>query len=169
MPNNNIIEWGTIGQNFLNDYDKQKQELKEQSITERKYKYQFLPTMKEIECSGRLKLARFDRAYKYLTEECGVEIGHMQEKLYLAIRITFLPLMFEKDLISNIDYLRNKYNITEIFNMFAALYPRREGKTVMTAIVAAIFMVSQPNGNVICYNLAKRQGKIYPFFLITYY
>jgi hypothetical protein len=158
MFSSNHIEWGKIGKGLLADYTAKAERIKELSISERKYKYQFMDTMTEIQCSGRLKLARFDRAYEYLKDKCGIRIGHMQEKLFLAIRIIFLPLMFESDLVSNIKHLSKLYGIKKIFNMFAALYPRREGKTVMTAIAAAIFMVSQPHGNVICYNLAKRQA-----------
>ena len=155
---NSIIEWGKIGQDLLNKYTHKINDIKSLSISERKFKYQSLDTMKELECSGRLKLARFDKAYEYLKNNCGIRIGHMQEKLFLAIRTIFLPLMFESDLVSNIQYLSKLHGIKKIFNMFAALYPRREGKTVITTIAAAIFMVSQPYGNVICYNLAKRQA-----------
>lgn len=157
-PSRNIIKWGDIGQSLLDKYTKKIEKIKELSVSERKYQYQFMDTMNEIQCSGRLKLARFDRAFEYLKKVGPVRLGHMQEKLFLAIRTIFLPLMFESDLVSNIKYLSKLYGIKKIFNMFAALYPRREGKTVITTIAAAIFMVSQPHGNVICYNLAKRQA-----------
>jgi hypothetical protein len=52
--------------------------------------------------------------------------------------------------------------------MFAGLYPRREGKTVITAIAAAIFLVTQPKGNVICYNLSKRQADGWMDQMISY-
>ena len=162
------ISWGQIGEDIFNDLENKERKIKESAIIVRKHEFNDLPTMKELLCSGRIKLERFDRAFEYLTKTCGVKIGHKQEKLYFAIRTTFLPLMFGSDLISNIQYLKNNFNIKEIYNMFAGIYPRREGKTVITAIAAAIFMVSQPNGNVICYNIYKRQADNWMDQLLIY-
>jgi len=158
MPFENLINWGNIGESLLKNYENKEKTLKSLSISARKSEYDDLPTMKDLESSGRIKLHRFDSAYHYLTTFCGVQIGHMQEKLYAAIRTTFLPLMFGTDLVNHIQYLKKKFNQKEIFDMFAGLYPRREGKTVITAIAASIFLVTQPKGNVICYNLSKRQA-----------
>lgn len=164
----NIIKWGSIGRNILSKIDNKAKLIKENSIIYRKFEFKFLQSMKEIECSGRIKLTNFDLAYQYLTRDCGIQIGHMQENLFNALRTIILPLMFQNDLVSNIQYLKKKLNIREIFNMFAALYPRREGKTVITCIVAAIFMVSQPKANVICYNLTKRQADLWMEQLLVY-
>lgn len=168
MFSKQAIYWGPIGEDILTSIEKKEKKIKESSIIVRKHEFLDLPTMKELQCSGRIKLERFDRAFDYLTKICKVKIGHKQEKLYYAIRTTFLPLMFGSELISNIQYLKKNYGIKEIFNMFAGIYPRREGKTVITAIAAAIFMVSQPGGNVICYNISKRQADNWMDQLLIY-
>jgi hypothetical protein len=66
--------------------------------------------------------------------------------------------MFGTELIRHIAFLKKRYNLKDTYDMFAGLYPRREGKTVIVAIIAAIIMVTQPGGNVICYNIAQRQA-----------
>jgi len=162
------IPWGKIGRSLLENYEKKTARLHELAISARKFEYDDFQTMKDLECSGRIKLFRFDNAFDYLTRQCGVQIGHMQEKLFAAIRTTFLPLMFGSDLVNNIKYFKKKFGQKEIFDMFAGLYPRREGKTVITTIAAAIFLVTQPKGNVICYNLSKRQADGWMDQLINY-
>lgn len=157
LSRENTIRWGSISKNIIKRITEKQNKLKDLTTIYRKHEYDDLPTMNEIKSSGRLKLTRFDNALKYLIT-CGVQIGHMQQRLLDAIRITFFPLMFGNELIRNISYLKKKYDLKEIFDMFAGLYPRREGKTVITAIIAAIFMVTQPDGNVICYNIGRRQA-----------
>ena len=155
---NNIIKWGPKAKIILNSLRDKSERLKELSIVTRKYNYNALPTMKEIQSSGRIKLKRFDNGLNYLIAVHGIQIGHMQQKLFDAIRISLFPIMFGDELIRNISYLKRIYDFVESYDMFAGLYPRREGKTVIVSIIAAIMMVTQPDGNVICYNIGKRQS-----------
>src|SRR5690349_21473543 len=106
LSRENIIPWGNISKGILNSLIEKKKQIKNLSMVKRKYQYPYLSTMKEIQSSGRLKLTRFDNALKYLTDVHDIQIGHMQQRLLDAIRITFFPLMFENELIRNITYLK---------------------------------------------------------------
>lgn len=158
LDNLEYIKWGKISNNIVDSLQEKKRKLKDLSVVARKFQYSHLDTMKEIQSSGRLKLKRFDSALEYLKTKHGVQIGHKQQSLLDAIRISFFPIMFGEELISNVSFLKKYYGLQDVYDMFAGLYPRREGKTVIVAIVAAIFMVTQPHGNIISYNIGKRQS-----------
>jgi hypothetical protein len=158
LENIEYIKWGQISNNIVDSLQEKKRKLKDLSVVARKFQYSHLDTMKEIQSSGRLKLKRFDSALEYLKTKHGVQIGHKQQSLLDAIRISFFPIMFGEELISNVSFLKKYYDLQDVYDMFAGLYPRREGKTVIVAIIAAIFMVTQPHGNIISYNIGKRQS-----------
>jgi len=158
LENIEYIKWGQISNNIVDSLQEKKRKLKDLSVVARKFQYSHLDTMKEIQSSGRLKLKRFDSALEYLKTKHGVQIGQKQQSLLDAIRISFFPIMFGEELISNVSFLKKYYDLQDVYDMFAGLYPRREGKTVIVAIIAAIFMVTQPHGNIISYNIGKRQS-----------
>lgn len=156
-----VIPWGQKSKDLLYKVEKHQENTREKSknMLKRKSEYQLMDSFKELECSGRIKLARFERATRYLFDKCGVQLGHKQELLFEAILTAYLLNMFGDDLVSNISYLKTKYKLQELFDAVAILFPRREGKTVGTAIFAAIIVVSQPYGNIICYNIGARQSE----------
>jgi len=159
MPD--ILSWENKAKEFLHKVEV-KQKLRDNSNKcYRKSEYIDLPSLKKLECSGRQRLARFERAANYLFLKCGIQLGHKQELLFEAIRTAYLLNMFGEDLVSNISFLQKKYNLKELFDAVAILFPRREGKTSGTAILSGIIAVTQPGGNIICYNLSQRQADIW--------
>jgi hypothetical protein len=108
--------------------------------------------------AGRRNIDRFERSLVYLSEECGVRLGYLQEKLLKAARICLLKRMMGADVIHELDYLKSRFGITVLKDSLAVIFPRRAGKTTIQTIIAACVAVSQPDGNVCCFNIKLRQS-----------
>jgi hypothetical protein len=108
--------------------------------------------------AGRRNLERFERAVQFLFKS-GVRLGYLQARLLQAGRIVMLRRMFGSDIVNELDYLRTRFGITKLDSSVAVLFPRRTGKTTAQTIIAACVLVSQPDGNVCCFNLRARQSK----------
>ena len=109
--------------------------------------------------AGMERLDAFDHAVRFMTTETKFKLGYMQEKLLNSIQSTFLTTMFGADLVSNLGSLMKRMPIEMLYSCMAIVYPRRQGKSVITAFAAAVIAVSQPEGNSICYNIGGRQAK----------
>lgn len=118
-----------------------------------KMDYEELPEFAAMKSDGRRRLEAFDRALEYLLTVGGKRLGHLQVKLWKEIRIAAIRKIFGETLTENLDYLREKYGITDIHDCVAIIFPRRSGKTITQVIAAACFAVSQPDGNIVCFNL----------------
>jgi len=67
--------------------------------------------------------------------------------------------MFGREIDQERDFIRKQVHTTGLFEQAAVTLPRRSGKTVVQTILAAVVAVSQPDGNVCCFNLGSRQSK----------
>lgn len=109
--------------------------------------------------AGRRNLERFERAVDFLQTVGGVRLGHLQARLLQAGRIIMLRRMFGAEIVNEVEYLRRRFGITKLDSSVAVLFPRRSGKTTAQTVIAACVLVSQPDGNVCCFNLKSRQSK----------
>lgn len=109
--------------------------------------------------AGRQRFYDLLDAARYLFAASGLVPGEHQVKLFRAMVMTVAKRVFGPDLVPNLPWLRETFATTKLFDATAIQYPRRAGKTVMQAFFAAVIFVSQPKGNVICFNLTGRQSR----------
>ncbi len=177
MPPNNVIQWGRLSSSLLEKNRRIKEEglIKSKRNCYRKFQYADLPSYKRLTSSGRENLASFERALSFLfSKKGGIKLGYMQKRLVDAVRIAFLRTMFGDDFVPNLDYLKKRYRIKEMYDVLAILFPRRGGKSMASQILAAAIAVSQPKGmwlfiaiynliihigNCTSYNLTGRQSR----------
>jgi hypothetical protein len=125
-----------------------------QQIVRPRDAYARRPEFRALRDAGLQRLERFDRAIAYLRNEGGVKLGYLQERFLRAIRLVSLPKMLgERQLLANMPLLQRKYGVTSIEDTAAIIYPRRAGKTTVQCLAAAALAVSQPDGNIVCFNL----------------
>lgn len=125
----------------------------------RKMDYADLPSYKALTSSGKANFDRYRRAVELYLELTSFKFGYMQEKLEHEILITYLRMLYGDDLLPNLHDIEKEFAIAELRDVCAILYPRRAGKTVTQTIVAPCIAVSQPVGNVSCYNIGGRQAR----------
>lgn len=121
-PKKRTIKWGDIGKKQIKEYEDRKTSLLSKRKCYRKWQYSDLPSYKKLLCSGRMKLESFERASRFLFEQGGVKLGHMQKKLYDVVLIAYLRKMFGEDLVGNLDYLSKKFLIDELNDAVAILF-----------------------------------------------
>ena len=109
--------------------------------------------------SGRQNLQRLDKLIKYLTTECGYDLGYLQKELMQIGRIILLKRIFGAELESEALNLQLQFRLRRLYEQAAATLPRRSGKTVVQTILAAVVAATQPDGNVCNFNLGSRQSK----------
>ena len=160
MPLKPALRWAdSLGNKLVEKVERKNQEKKKRATVHRKYKYSSLESYKKYTSSGRMRLERFERAFRYLFENSDTRLGCYQKRLVDVITIALLSKIFQDDLINNLKFLRKKYSIDELNDTVAIIFPRRSGKTEGSAIVIAVIAVSQPKGNCIMYNLTATQAK----------
>jgi hypothetical protein len=109
--------------------------------------------------AGRALLESFEGALKYFFEHSGVELGDIQEPMLETMRAAYLPVMFKYDVLENLQFLMDRFLVARLNPSAGLICPRRSGKTVVMAIMTAVIAVSQPEGNVIIYNLTAMQAE----------
>jgi hypothetical protein len=134
-------------------------EKKKRSKIHRIHEYHKLESYKKYTSSGRVRLERFERAFRYLFENSDTRLGCHQKRLVDVITIALLAKIFGAELVHNLKFLKKKYSIEELNDTVAIIFPRRSGKTEGSAIIIAVIAVSQPKGNCIMYNLTATQAK----------
>lgn len=75
------------------------------------------------------------------------------------IIVTFLRVMYGKDLLGNLHDIEKRFAVRELRDATAILYPRRAGKTKTQTIAGGCIVCSQPIGNCSCYNIGGRQAR----------
>jgi hypothetical protein len=130
-----------------------------QQPVRRKHEYSRLQAVRAAQAMGRQNLERFERALRFLFNECGVRLGYLQIKFLKAARIILLKRMFGPGIVSEQAYLRHMFQIRRLYDTAAIIFPRRSGKTTVQTILAAVIAVSQPDGNLVAFNLTNRQSK----------
>lgn len=166
MPNREPTTWGNFASELQQSVEHETAEKQNRFKFYKKCDYERLESYKTLRSSGRANLQRLEDALQYLFER-NIKLGHMQKALMDTIKTCFLQTLFKHDLVPNLDYLVSKFKINELYDVLAIIYPRREGKTVVSAIFAACCAVSQ-EGNVLCYNLRSRQAKDWLELAIKY-
>jgi hypothetical protein len=122
--------------------------------------YDELPEVQALKEPGLQNLERFERAWDWLFNHCGVRLGHLQMQFLATARLTLLRRMFgPRELDKALPYLRQRYHFKKLFDCAAIVFPRRSGKTTVQTLLAAVVLVSQPDGNVCCINLFGRQAR----------
>lgn len=105
--------------------------------------------------SGRANLERFDRALAFVMRESGFRPGYLQQRFIEVARNILLPRMYGPEIVADWEYLRDRYNLKQLYSTAAILFPRRSGKTVAQTLVAAVIAISLPDGNVCSFNLVR--------------
>lgn len=108
---------------------------------------------------GRANFERFNAALRYLETDCGFELGFMQIQLMEIARLILIPRMFGSQIERERHYLRIRLGLKRLHQQAAITLPRRAGKTVAQTLLAALVAVTQPDGNVACFQLGSRQAK----------
>lgn len=67
--------------------------------------------------------------------------------------------MYGDDLLPNLPEIEKQFEVRELRDVTAILYPRRAGKTKTETIASGCIVVSQPIGNNSCYNIGSRQAR----------
>jgi hypothetical protein len=125
----------------------------------RKFEYEDLPEYKLLSAPGRGRIERLERALAHLFTYGGVRLGHLQVKLLDAVKRALVKRLFESAVIEHADWLKQRYGFTEFYESVGIIFPRRSGKTTVQTIVASAVLVSQPDGNQICFNITGRQAR----------
>jgi hypothetical protein len=112
-----------------------------------------------VASNGHANLARFNEALEFLEKEKGLKFGFTQKQLINVARLILLKRMFGTGLPAALIELQLKYAFKELYEQAAVTLPRRSGKTVVQTVLAAVIAVTQPEGNVCCFNLGGRQAK----------
>lgn len=120
--------------------------------------YRDLPEYRAMQQSGRQNILRYERALRFLLEHGGVKLGALQKRFLAAVRRVSITRMYGDQLLANMDFLRREFGVESVERAVCILFPRRSGKTVVETIDAACTVVSQPDGNVLCFNLTGRQS-----------
>jgi hypothetical protein len=162
------IKWTPLSEKMVARETKRKTDEVQRQKVYRSYEYLSLESYKRYTNSGRLRLESMEGALRYFFEHSDMRLGHMQEKLINEIIVAFLPIMFGDDLVANLKFLTNKFNIKSLINTLGVLLPRRSGKTVACALIIAVIAVSQPDGNCIMYNLTAAQAEEFITEVIKY-
>jgi len=120
----------------------------------RKTEYEEQPEALAQRMPGRQNLERFERAFQYLFTHGGVRLGYLQQRFLHAARLVLLRRMFgDAELVAYWPELRDRFKIARLYTAGAIVFPRRSGKTTVQTLLAAVVAVSQPDGNVCCFNL----------------
>lgn len=154
------LRWAAqLGRQLVEREEARRVEARKKARVYRKHEYALLDSYKEYTASGRRRLDSLEGAMRYLQEECGVELGVMQEALVNVTVIALLQKLFGDELVANLRYIHRRYKIKKLNNTINCTFPRRSGKTEGAAIMIACIVVSQPHGNCIMYNLTGTQAK----------
>ena len=124
----------------------------------RREDYEDLPEFRAMRENGRQNMERYERALQFLFEHGGVKLGTLQKRFMEAVRRVSLHRMYGEQLLANMAELRERFGIESVERATCILFPRRSGKTTVQTIDAAVTLVSQPDGNIVCFNLTGRQS-----------
>jgi hypothetical protein len=168
-----IIDWHAIADTAVRRFKRKEERLKKRKFY-RKWEYSDLPSYKEIVNSGRIRYKSFTEASRFYFDNCSLRLGYMQKKLFNQLIVSILKKLFGDDLIANLKFLSSNFNIEQLCNAVAILFPRmlilliynvihnflgRSGKTEGCALFIAILAVSQPDWNSTMYNLTLKQAR----------
>jgi hypothetical protein len=155
-----VIKWiSSFGERIINETEERDKREAKRPKGHRKYEYDSLASYKEYSSSGRRRLESLEGAMRFFFEHSGVRLGYMQKRLVDVVIIAMLTKIFGDDLVANLSYIHKKFKIDKLNDTFAIIFPRRSGKTEGSAIMIALILVSQPDGNCIMYNLTGTQAK----------
>jgi hypothetical protein len=154
------VKWAPLGRQLRQTYHTIKSEAdKRCRILRHEQCYAQQSRLAENQYAGRALLESFEGALKYFFEHSGVELGDIQEPMLETIRTAYLPVMFKYDMLENLQFLMQRFLVARLNPSAGLICPRRSGKTVVMAILTAVIAVSQPEGNVIIYNLTAMQAE----------
>jgi hypothetical protein len=132
--------------------------LREQRPVRLRYAYEDLPEFRALQSSGRKRLERYEAALQFLFQRRGVKLGHLQHDFRKEVRLAGIKRMFGEELLENYAWLHARFGMASFDQAVCILFPRRSGKTTVQCIDAACTAVSQPDGNVVSFNLTGRQS-----------
>jgi len=122
--------------------------------------HQYLAKCKGTTVSvGRVNLERLEEALHHLESKCGFQMGFLQRQLMHVAKLILVKRIFGSQLEQERHYLRIRLGIRRLCEQAAVILPRRAGKTVTQTILAALVAVTQPDGNVCCFQIGSRQSK----------
>jgi len=128
--------------------------------------YEDLPERRAETQAGRQALLDYEacrqRAAEELERQRRMRADYDQTRLHDAMRNADVKHMYEgriEDLEADRGWLRNGYQITELYETVIITYPRRSGKTLTETLDGAITMLSQRGGNIMAINPKKYQAR----------
>lgn len=126
----------------------------------KRFDYEDLPEFQALKSDARAQFDALDRALK-VQYKSGVRLGYLQVRLMETIRTSAVRRIFGNSLVENLDYLRERYGIMEIYDVAVIKFPRRSGKTTVQCVATAAMDVSQPDGNIGSFHITSRQGRMW--------
>ena len=123
MTGPKVIKWASIGEKVLKKSDDNENKLRKRKCY-RKYEYTQLASYQKLQSSGRMRLESFERAMQYYFSHSTMKLGYMQKRLIDVYIIAALRKFFQNDLVSNLKFLGRKFNIKELNDAIAILFPR---------------------------------------------
>lgn len=132
---------------------------KRRRLCYRKFEYSELPSYRELKSSGRINHERLLSAIQYYVDKTGFRFTPTQEAFRDEILATLIPTIYGDQLMANLKYIMKRFRVKNFNGVIAGIFPRREGKTRVTTIIAGCYMVTQPMGNVTSYNIFGRQAQ----------
>jgi hypothetical protein len=119
------IKWAPILKKAIRQEERKKSRDLDHQEVHRSYVYPQLQSYKDMTSSGMMRLEAMERAFRYLFDNSDLRLGSMQEKFINVMKIACLKNMFKDDLLPNMQFLQDKYNITRMYDTVASLFPRR--------------------------------------------
>jgi len=110
-------------------------------------------------CSGRDKLMAYRRALRIINEH-KFALSEQQLEIIDCYLQSSLQQMFGDELIAELPYLMEMFDLSEIYEEVIVMMKRRGGKTVVTAAHIAIMIVTQPRANSNIYSSSSRVSEL---------
>ncbi len=154
-------QWGTLLSGSLAAEKERLVNLRVERPPHMRIEYEDIPEFKHLKSSGRQLLERFDRGLKFQYTAGGVRLGYLQVRTMKSIKTSLVKILFRAQLLGNTNYLLTVHDIQEIYDAVVILFPRRSGKTTVQTIAGAAIGVSQPDGNVVSFNITGRQARMW--------
>lgn len=134
------IKWAPTFQKAIQQEERKKERDVRKQKVYRSYEYSSLESFKKMNNSGLLRLESLERAFRYLFANSKLELGFMQERLKREFTIAHLKQMFKNDLIPNLKFLQEKFNITEMYDTLSVLFPSKPLFIIISVVAYSFFV-----------------------------
>lgn len=109
--------------------------------------------------SGRRRLDDFFAALQIINDSV-FSLSEKQMEIIHCYLIAGLQQMFGDELLSELAYLLERFQLTELYEEVIVMMKRRGGKTVVTSVFIAIWLATQPVGNAMIFSNGARVSQL---------